>query len=113
MYATLGELPAFLVGWAMVFEYLLGSALAAKALTQYLDVISNHTIASAFKLESSIFSRVPGFEPGIDLSSGLFIVATGLILLKNLKVRAPAYRYIYLCYQRHKNKQKREVNRIK
>lgn len=87
VYATLGELPAFLVGWAMVFEYLVGSALAAKALTQYLDVISNHTIASALNVQqSSILGRVPGFEPGIDLSSGLFVLLVTLLLLRNLKV---------------------------
>jgi amino acid transporter len=36
-YATLGELPAFLLGWAMLLEYSFGSALAARTAFEYVQ----------------------------------------------------------------------------
>ena len=85
-YSTLGELPAFLIGWTMVFEYILGSVLAAKALTQYLSVISNQTLVSTVPLPANALQSLPGFERYVDLTSAVFIFAFGIILTKNLKV---------------------------
>lgn len=43
-YAVLGEMCAFVVGWTMVFENMIGAATAAKAWSQYLDGMCNGTI---------------------------------------------------------------------
>lgn len=43
-YATLGELCAFVVGWSMILENMLGVAATAKAWSQYIDVFFNGSI---------------------------------------------------------------------
>ncbi|KAL3185699.1 hypothetical protein MRX96_028602 [Rhipicephalus microplus] len=40
VYATAGELLAFLVGWALVLEYALAACLSAKALSRHLAALS-------------------------------------------------------------------------
>ena len=44
-YATLGELCAFVVGWNMILENIIGAAAAAKAWSQYFDFMLNGTIS--------------------------------------------------------------------
>ncbi|EEC06341.1 cationic amino acid transporter, putative [Ixodes scapularis] len=53
VYATAGELLAFLVGWALVLEYGLAACLSAKALSRYLAALS-YTALRAYRNDSSL-----------------------------------------------------------
>ena len=44
IYTTLGELMAFITGWNMILEYMIGAATAGKACSQYFDAMINDTI---------------------------------------------------------------------
>lgn len=46
-YVTVGELVAFLIGWNLVLEYLIGTAAGAAALSGMFDSLANHTISSS------------------------------------------------------------------
>ncbi|KAF0287414.1 Cationic amino acid transporter 4 [Amphibalanus amphitrite] len=46
-YITLGELPAFVVGWNMVLEQLIGTAAAARAWSGYVDSLARGAIHNA------------------------------------------------------------------
>jgi amino acid transporter len=43
-YVTLGELCAFVIGWNMILENVIGAVVAAKAWSMYLDHMMNNTI---------------------------------------------------------------------
>lgn len=43
-YVTISESCAFLIGWNMILEHMIGAAVAAKAWTQHLDHLLNNTI---------------------------------------------------------------------
>lgn len=87
IYATLGELWAFIIGWSMVLEYMIASALAAKSLTQYLDSLTNGTIITFLRIPAHSFEMLPGFEDGfLDLPSAIIILSVGALLTIDLKV---------------------------
>ncbi|MBN3280574.1 CTR4 protein, partial [Polyodon spathula] len=43
-YISVGEIWAFLIGWDVILEYMIGGAAVARAWSGYLDSIFNHTI---------------------------------------------------------------------
>lgn len=49
--------------------------------------MTNQTIGSALRVETTLFERVPGFESFLDFPSALFILLVGLLLVKDLKVK--------------------------
>ena len=48
-YVTVGELIAFVIGWNMVLEYLIGTSACACALSACLDSLANGAISNALK----------------------------------------------------------------
>lgn len=46
-YVTVGELIAFIIGWNMVLEYLIGTSACACALSACLDALSNRAVSGA------------------------------------------------------------------
>jgi Amino acid permease. len=46
-YVTVGEFIAFVIGWNMVLEYLIGTAACACALSSCFDALANGAISSA------------------------------------------------------------------
>jgi hypothetical protein len=73
-------------------EYQLAVVLAAKSWIQYIDSISNGTIISGLRFESSIDPNGNGF---FDFPSALVILAVGLLLTRNLKVMHAFHRSLY------------------
>jgi cationic amino acid transporter 14 len=45
-YVTVGEFVAFLIGWNLILEYMIGSAAGASALSACFDAITNHSISA-------------------------------------------------------------------
>lgn len=45
-YVTVGEFAAFLIGWNLILEYLIGTAAGASALSSMFDSLANHSISN-------------------------------------------------------------------
>ncbi|CAH1099309.1 unnamed protein product [Psylliodes chrysocephalus] len=48
-YVCIGEFFAFIIGWNLILEYLIGSAASTKAIFLYIDELANKTMASFFE----------------------------------------------------------------
>ncbi|KAF5273948.1 hypothetical protein FQA39_LY01063 [Lamprigera yunnana] len=48
-YVCIGEFVAFIIGWNLILEYVIGSASVAKGLSLYLDTLINSTLENTFK----------------------------------------------------------------
>lgn len=87
VYKTIGEFAGFIIAWCMVLEYMIASALAAKSLADYVEVISNRTILTMLRVETSFMQSMPGFESkSMDIPSVIIIILVGCILILHLKV---------------------------
>ncbi|XP_044001655.1 high affinity cationic amino acid transporter 1-like [Aphidius gifuensis] len=64
-YVTVGEFIAFIIGWNLVFEYIIGTASVAKGLSKYIDSLSNNSIheyqKSIVSFEFKNFAKYPDF----------------------------------------------------
>ncbi|XP_058805379.1 high affinity cationic amino acid transporter 1 isoform X1 [Phymastichus coffea] len=64
-YVTVGEFIAFVIGWNLILEYVIGTASMARGVSSYIDVLTNHTIEralrSAMPIDVSFLSKYPDF----------------------------------------------------
>ncbi|ELT89728.1 hypothetical protein CAPTEDRAFT_119893 [Capitella teleta] len=79
-YVTLGELSAFMIGWTLVLEYIIGTSSVARSWTSYVDSLANNAISDYF-LELSPMT-VPSLAAYPDfLAFGLVLFLTCFLLL--------------------------------
>ncbi|KAJ7994133.1 hypothetical protein DPEC_G00262750 [Dallia pectoralis] len=78
-YVSCGEIWAFLIGWNVVLEYMIGGAAVARAWSGYLDSMFNHTIQNytqthIMQWNVSYIAHYPDL-----LAAGILVVATFFI----------------------------------
>uniref|UniRef100_A0A0A9X9Q0 Low affinity cationic amino acid transporter 2 n=1 Tax=Lygus hesperus TaxID=30085 RepID=A0A0A9X9Q0_LYGHE len=77
-YVTVGELAAFVIGWNLILEYVIGTASVARAFSNYLDNMMDHKMRDAlskmFPIHVSYLSPYPDF-----MSLGIVLVLTALL----------------------------------
>ncbi|KAM3965325.1 cationic amino acid transporter 4 [Aphomia sociella] len=86
-YVSIGEFWAFIIGWNIVLEYILGAASVARAWSVYLDTmldgaIRNATISITGELHETLFSTYP------DILAFLICIVASLILAVGVKTSA-------------------------
>ncbi|CAG9561964.1 unnamed protein product [Danaus chrysippus] len=86
-YVSIGEFWAFIIGWNIVLEYMIGAASVARAWSGYLDAIldgaiSNATISVTGELHETLLSRYP------DVLAFLICIVASLILAVGVKTSA-------------------------
>lgn len=61
----MGEFVAFLMGWTLILEYVIGSASVVRALSTYVDVLFNNSmknsLESAMPINVDSLSSYPDF----------------------------------------------------
>lgn len=45
----MGEFTAFLIGWTLILEYVIGSASVVRGLSTYVDALFNNSMRNAFE----------------------------------------------------------------
>lgn len=64
-YVCVGEFIAFIIGWNLILEYIIGAASVVKALSEYLDSLLNKAISThleaAMPLDTPHLARYPDF----------------------------------------------------
>ncbi|XP_053970804.1 cationic amino acid transporter 3 [Hylaeus volcanicus] len=64
-YVTVGEFVAFIIGWNLILEYVIGTASVARGLSNYLDALIGNviskTLQSAMPIRVSFLSEYPDF----------------------------------------------------
>ncbi|XP_011305461.1 cationic amino acid transporter 2 isoform X2 [Fopius arisanus] len=64
-YVTMGEFIAFLIGWTLILEYIIGSASVVRGLSTYVDALFNNSMRNAFEhaahIQADHFSPYPDF----------------------------------------------------
>ncbi|KAJ8021852.1 High affinity cationic amino acid transporter 1 [Holothuria leucospilota] len=80
-YVAIGEFVAFAIGWSMLAECIIGASSVAKAWSEYLDSLANHTISQTISenvgtFHSSFLGDYPDF-----LAFGVLCVLTVILTL--------------------------------
>ncbi|XP_064611951.1 high affinity cationic amino acid transporter 1-like isoform X2 [Liolophura sinensis] len=77
-YVTVGELAAFVIGWNLILEYVIGTASVARAWSANFDSLINNTIQNFF--EEHLPLKVAGLSPYPDFFSfGITLLLTVIL----------------------------------
>uniref|UniRef100_A0A8D8RTU7 Cationic amino acid transporter 4 n=1 Tax=Cacopsylla melanoneura TaxID=428564 RepID=A0A8D8RTU7_9HEMI len=87
-YVSVGEFWAFVIGWNIILEHMIGAASVARAWSGYVDslcggAISNFTIAVVGELHEDLLGKYPDFLA--------FFVCLGYALLLGMGVKGSAF----------------------
>ncbi|XP_022090261.1 cationic amino acid transporter 4-like [Acanthaster planci] len=89
-YVTIGELWAFVIGWNLVLEYVVGGAAVARSFSGYLDEMIGYRLSNFTK--NVIFGghaiHIQYFAEYPDLFSGILLVFVLLFVILGAKVSA-------------------------
>lgn len=78
-YVSMGEIWAFLIGWNVLLEYLIGGAAVARAWSGYLDAIFNHRIRNFTESHMGVW-QMPFLAHYPDfLAAGILLVASAFV----------------------------------
>lgn len=81
----MGEFTAFLIGWTLILEYVIGSASVVRGLSTYVDALFNNTMRNAFETAAHIdidhLSSYPDF-----FAFGVTLIFSGMRLSSKLNL---------------------------
>ena len=86
-YVTVGELLAFLIGWNMILEYLIGAAAVASAWSLYIDSLANNEISYGIRNWIAAW-ETPGISPYPNFLA--FVLCLVIMVVLIIGVRASA-----------------------
>lgn len=79
-YVSVGEIMAFIIGWNMILEYVIGTASTARALSAYFDSLVNFAMKNYFTEHFPMHSGI--FSAYADLfAMALCLVMTALLII--------------------------------
>ncbi|CAF1533610.1 unnamed protein product, partial [Didymodactylos carnosus] len=79
-YVSVGEIMAFIIGWNMILEYVIGAASTAKAFSTYFDTLIGNAMSKAFTAHLKI--NIYGLSAYADIfAMGLCLLLTVLLVL--------------------------------
>ena len=82
-YATLGEIFAWIIGWDLVLEYMVGASLVAIGWSAYLiNLLNGVGIALPHAITASPFAETPGI---VDLPAALIVLLISYLLVRGIK----------------------------
>ncbi|XP_046423951.1 solute carrier family 7 member 14 [Neodiprion pinetum] len=78
-YVTVGELIAFIIGWNMILEYLIGTSACACALSACLDALANGAVSGAIAGSvGTMFGHPPDFLAFVITVLMMILLAAGV-----------------------------------
>ncbi|XP_059476677.1 high affinity cationic amino acid transporter 1 [Neocloeon triangulifer] len=82
-YVSVGEFVAFVIGWNLILEYVIGTASVARGMSSYIDALTNYTMRDAFisispKWEIDFLSKYPDFFSFFVIMLLAVLLATGV-----------------------------------
>lgn len=78
-YVSVGEFWAFVIGWNMILENIIGAAASGKAWSQFMDSIFNDSIRRYLEEEVGLMDGTGWFDSYPDfLALGFLLIVTGL-----------------------------------
>ena len=91
-YVTVGELSAFVIGWNLILEYVIGTASVARGYSGYLDSLLDSAMAAFYRAHLPL--HAPFLAPYPDLT------AAGITLLLAALLRCDTLSYPLLVKRR-------------
>jgi APA family basic amino acid/polyamine antiporter len=84
-YASLGELPAWIIGWDLVLEFALGTAVVAVGWSGYIQSLMAN---AGWEMPAALASREGADGFGFDILAAVLVLALTCILVLGMKLSA-------------------------
>ncbi|MCK6683128.1 MAG: amino acid permease [Thermoanaerobaculia bacterium] len=93
-YATLGELPAWIIGWDLILEYMVAAVLVSTGWSAYL---SNMLRIAGFQIPPALAASPWDKEPGlINLPAVAIVLLLTVLLVRGIRESAKANLYVVI-----------------
>ena len=80
-YVTVGELSAFVIGWNLILEYVIGTASVARGYSGYLDSLLDGAMAAFYRAHLPL--HAPFLAPYPDLTAAAITLLLAALLRCN------------------------------
>lgn len=85
-YLMMGELPAFIIGWTMVMDLIIGMASVAKGFSGAVNLLSNNVVRNFTERYVPLASKSEVWESSVDLLAVLLLFTLFLITLSGANI---------------------------